>query len=144
MRCAYRNRNNPNNRNDNNGFRVVSHGFHPMHDPCVGRNTAAATASAARNESRRSQLLSEPDPTGSGPDAYRRGLLPARIRSTAGLEQTQKPTFLGAIMALTGQQIKQLQQALLDGFPSKALLEMMVRIELNQQLDLIAEGENQK
>ncbi len=27
-RCAYRNNNNPNNRNDNNGFRVVvSHGF---------------------------------------------------------------------------------------------------------------------
>jgi formylglycine-generating enzyme required for sulfatase activity len=23
LRCAYRNRNNPNNRNDNNGFRVV-------------------------------------------------------------------------------------------------------------------------
>jgi len=46
-------------------------------------------------------------------------------------------------MALTGQQIKQLQQALLDGFPSKALLEMMVRIEMNQQLDAIAQGDNQ-
>ena len=46
-------------------------------------------------------------------------------------------------MALTGQQIKQLQQALLDAFPSKALLEMMVRIELNEQLDAIAQGDNQ-
>jgi len=46
-------------------------------------------------------------------------------------------------MALTGQQIKQLRQALLDAFPSKALLEMMVRIELNEQLDAIAYGDNQ-
>ena len=46
-------------------------------------------------------------------------------------------------MALTGQQIKQLQQALIDAFPSKALLEMMVRIEMNQQLDAIAQGDNQ-
>ena len=46
-------------------------------------------------------------------------------------------------MALTGQQIKQLQQALLDAFPSKALLEMMVRIELDEQLDAIAYGDNQ-
>ena len=46
-------------------------------------------------------------------------------------------------MALTGQQIKQLQQALVDGFPSKADLEMMVRIEMNQQLDAIAQGPNQ-
>ncbi len=37
-------------------------------------------------------------------------------------------------MALTGQQIKQLQQALLDGFPSRAHLEMMVRIELDKPL----------
>jgi len=28
-RCAYRNRNNPNNRNDNNGFRVVVSTFFP-------------------------------------------------------------------------------------------------------------------
>jgi len=41
------------------------------------------------DESRRSQFLSEPDPAGGGPDVYRRGLLPARIRSTAGLEQTR-------------------------------------------------------
>jgi len=27
LRCAYRNRNNPNNRNDNNGFRVVVSSF---------------------------------------------------------------------------------------------------------------------
>jgi len=27
VRCAYRNNNNPNNRNNNIGFRVVSHGF---------------------------------------------------------------------------------------------------------------------
>ena len=29
LRCAYRNRNNPNNRNDNNGFRVVVSTFLP-------------------------------------------------------------------------------------------------------------------
>lgn len=30
VRCAYRNRNNSDNRNNNNGFRVVcAHGFHP-------------------------------------------------------------------------------------------------------------------
>ena len=40
-------------------------------------------------------------------------------------------------MALTGLQIKQLQQALLDAFPSKAHLEMMVRIELDRHLDAI-------
>lgn len=28
VRSAYRNRNNPNNRNNNKGFRVVAHGFH--------------------------------------------------------------------------------------------------------------------
>jgi formylglycine-generating enzyme required for sulfatase activity len=28
VRCAYRNRNNPNNRNDNIGFRVLAHGIH--------------------------------------------------------------------------------------------------------------------
>jgi hypothetical protein len=41
-RCAYRNNNNPNNRNDNNGFRVgASHGLPAGHcDPppafCIG------------------------------------------------------------------------------------------------------------
>lgn len=29
VRSAYRNRNNPDNRDNNNGFRVVSHGFQP-------------------------------------------------------------------------------------------------------------------
>ena len=29
VRCAYRNNNNPDNRNENIGFRVVSHGFQP-------------------------------------------------------------------------------------------------------------------
>jgi hypothetical protein len=34
VRCAYRNRNNPNNRNRNNGFRVVVvHSFHVVLDP---------------------------------------------------------------------------------------------------------------
>jgi hypothetical protein len=44
VRCAYRNRNNPNNYNRNNGFRMVlSHDF-----PAV-RKCAEATASAPRN-----------------------------------------------------------------------------------------------
>jgi hypothetical protein len=34
-------------------------------------------------------------------------------------------------MPLAGRQIKQIQESLLDAFPSKAHLEMMVRLELD-------------
>ena len=45
-------------------------------------------------------------------------------------------------MALTSAQLKQLQQALLDGFPTRAHLEMMLRFELDEQLDAVAEAED--
>ncbi|HQY93273.1 MAG TPA: toll/interleukin-1 receptor domain-containing protein [Caldilinea sp.] len=43
---------------------------------------------------------------------------------------------------LTGRQIEQLQNALLDAFPSRDALRMLARIELEQNLDAIAGGEN--
>jgi hypothetical protein len=46
-------------------------------------------------------------------------------------------------MALTGNQIGQMREALLAGFPSKGSLEMMVRIHLDQSLDVIVEADNQ-
>jgi hypothetical protein len=45
-------------------------------------------------------------------------------------------------MPLTGQQIGQIQEALLRAFPSKDDLGMMVRIQLDARLDAIAGGEN--
>jgi formylglycine-generating enzyme required for sulfatase activity len=46
-------------------------------------------------------------------------------------------------MPLTGRQIKQIQELLLDAFPSKTHLEMMVRFELDKSLDAIAEAGDQ-
>ncbi|GJD22640.1 hypothetical protein RIVM261_075960 [Rivularia sp. IAM M-261] len=43
-------------------------------------------------------------------------------------------------MELSGQQRKNLQQALLDAFPSKSLLEQMLSFELNKNLNVIVEG----
>lgn len=43
---------------------------------------------------------------------------------------------------LTGRQIEQLQEALLDAFASHGALRMLARIELEQNLDAIAGGEN--
>ncbi len=45
-------------------------------------------------------------------------------------------------MSLSGQQHKQLQKALIDAFPNKALLEQMLLFELDKNLDTIAEGSN--
>jgi len=45
-------------------------------------------------------------------------------------------------LRLSGAQVKELLAALLDAFPSKALLGMMVRIELNERLDAIAHGDD--
>lgn len=45
-------------------------------------------------------------------------------------------------MQLTGQQIQQLREALLDAYPTKETLAMMVRIQLNEHLEVIAGGEN--
>ena len=46
-------------------------------------------------------------------------------------------------MALTGQQIKLIRQALLDGFPTKDDLEMMLRIQMDVALDAVAGADNQ-
>ncbi len=43
---------------------------------------------------------------------------------------------------LTGRQIEQLQEALIDAYASRDALRMLVRIELEQNLDVIAGGEN--
>jgi hypothetical protein len=60
VRCAYRNRNNPNNRNRNNGFRVVvAHDFPnagTARRPC---NLRVALASGSRLEKRRGPSLAE-------------------------------------------------------------------------------------
>lgn len=43
---------------------------------------------------------------------------------------------------LTGRQIEQLQEALIDAYASRDALRMLARIELEQNLDVIAGGEN--
>ncbi|MDF5726355.1 MAG: effector-associated domain EAD1-containing protein, partial [Rhizonema sp. PD37] len=43
---------------------------------------------------------------------------------------------------ISGQQRKQLQDALIDAFPTKTLLEQMLSFELNRNLDEIAGGSN--
>lgn len=45
-------------------------------------------------------------------------------------------------MKLSGQQIRRIQDALLDGYSSRDELRMMVRVELNENLDAIADGDN--
>jgi WD40 repeat protein len=45
-------------------------------------------------------------------------------------------------MQLTGKQIEQIHDALLRAFTTKSTLRMMVRIELDENLDAIADGEN--
>ena len=47
-------------------------------------------------------------------------------------------------MKLTGRQIQQIRDALLDAYPTADSLRMMVRIELEQELAAIAGGENQR
>lgn len=45
-------------------------------------------------------------------------------------------------MQLTGKQVQQIQDALLDGYPSKDELRMLVRVKLDQNLDAIVGGDN--
>ncbi|MEZ4709939.1 MAG: SUMF1/EgtB/PvdO family nonheme iron enzyme [Caldilineaceae bacterium] len=47
-------------------------------------------------------------------------------------------------MQLTGPQLHQIQEALLSAFPSKDELSMLARLDLEQNLDAIAGGENQR
>jgi formylglycine-generating enzyme required for sulfatase activity len=47
-------------------------------------------------------------------------------------------------MKLTGHQIQQIRDALLDAYPTADSLRMMLRIELNENLEAIAGGENQR
>ncbi|MCL4862592.1 MAG: hypothetical protein KJZ93_24485 [Caldilineaceae bacterium] len=97
VRCAVRNRNNSNNRNDNIGFRVMSHGFTPalMAAPSrVGAFTSiparlrlrrrGAEAGAAVSWPSLGSAMSRP-----GPGIYQAGLRPDRSRLPAGLAQTQ-------------------------------------------------------
>ena len=46
-------------------------------------------------------------------------------------------------MKLTGQNVQQICDALLDAYPTRDLLRMMVRVELDRNLEEIAGGENQ-
>jgi len=78
VRCAVRNNNNPDNRNDNNGFRVVvSHGFlrTPLRkEGYAHQQPVAVTASTARFESRRSRLpVSTQQPRLEAVEAYTKG-----------------------------------------------------------------------
>src|SRR5262245_23551259 len=45
-------------------------------------------------------------------------------------------------MRLTGKQVKKVQDALLDAYATKDLLRIMVRVELDEKLESIADGEN--
>ncbi len=45
-------------------------------------------------------------------------------------------------MRLSGQQRKELQDALVDAFPDKSSLEQMLSFGLNKNLDAIANGDN--
>ena len=45
-------------------------------------------------------------------------------------------------MQLTGKQVQQIQDALLDGYPTKDELRMLVRIKLEQNLEAIVGGDN--
>lgn len=45
-------------------------------------------------------------------------------------------------MNLSGQQYKKLQEALIDAFPTKTLLEQMLTFELGKGLDAIAGEDN--
>ncbi|MEZ4659112.1 MAG: toll/interleukin-1 receptor domain-containing protein [Caldilineaceae bacterium] len=45
---------------------------------------------------------------------------------------------------LTGKQLHQIQEALLHAFPSRDMLAMLVRIELDETLDALADGANQR
>ena len=47
-------------------------------------------------------------------------------------------------MGLSGQQRKELQDALMDAFPDKSSLEQMLSFQLNKNLDVIASGNDLK
>ena len=47
-------------------------------------------------------------------------------------------------MALSGEQVKRIHAALLDAYPSEEELRMMVRIELDESLEAVATGKNQR
>jgi len=62
VRAAYRNRNNPNNRNDNIGFRVVVSTFFPR-----WKCPPASTAGCLRAEAKNGGVCSWPRPVLTGP-----------------------------------------------------------------------------
>lgn len=91
VRCAYRNDNNPDNRNNNIGFRVLSHGFHTNLSKVSWSEFCAGYGLRSANDCRCSQFLAEfyrrlplPDGVvglrGDRPGKYKRGLCPLRVR----------------------------------------------------------------
>lgn len=95
VRCAYRNRNHPTNRNNNVGFRVLSHGI-----PALGSLPGTRALPVFRaghglrgeNGGRCGRFPAEPRPIlgglrfagVGGPGIYQRGPRPTRIRRPAG------------------------------------------------------------
>lgn len=47
-------------------------------------------------------------------------------------------------MKLTGQKVQEICDVLIDAYPTRDLLRMMVHVELDQNLGEIAGGENQR
>jgi len=90
VRCAIRNNNQPDNRNNNVGFRVVSHGFPLACMRCTRPEFRGGYGFRGEDEK-----PVQPVPVrawlAAMPDKYRRGLLSAHDRPTAGLEQTRFP-----------------------------------------------------
>ena len=62
-------------------------------------------------------------------------------------QQANPSIYLGTGLTMTqlsGKQIGEIQEALLDAFPARDDLRMMVRIELDETLEAIADGSNQR
>ena len=64
VRCAYRNRNGPGDRNNNVGFRVVSHGLHPTLATREGSVFSVGYGWRCANEGRCSRILAAPGQPG--------------------------------------------------------------------------------
>ncbi len=73
-------------------------------------------------------------------------LLPVAGSSGLSLEQAQPFQYVreDGKMALSGEQVKRIHAALLDAYPSEEELRMMVRIELDESLEAVATGKNQR
>jgi len=87
VRCAYRNRNSPGDRNNNVGFRVVAHGLHPNLAAREGSVFSVGYGWRCANEGRCSRILAAPGQPGR---ASTEGVCaPAVSGLTHGLAQTR-------------------------------------------------------